>query len=69
MMNKKQIHITPTEAKVLDLLSAAKTEREIAAIQKCSLNTARKHTANIRRKTGLSRAIQLVLWWQNDKKL
>lgn len=63
-MNKKQIYITPTEAKVLDLLSAGKTEREIATIQTCSLNTVRKHTANIRRKTGKSRAIELVLWWQ-----
>lgn len=68
-MIKKQIHITPTEAKILNFLSAAKTEREIAKIQKCSLNTVRKHTANIRRKTGFSRAIELVLWWQNDKKL
>ena len=68
-MIKKQIHITPTEAKILNFLSAAKTEREIATIQKCSINTVRKHTANIRRKTGKSRAIELVLWWQNDKKL
>lgn len=66
-MNKKQIYITPTEAKVLDLLSAAKTESEIATIHKCSLNTVRKHTANIRRKTGKSRAIELVLWWQNEQ--
>ena len=63
-MIKKQIHITPTEVRILNLLSAAKTEREIATIQKCSLFTVRKHTANIRRKTGKSRAIELVLWWQ-----
>ena len=58
------IKITPTEAKILDFLAAGKTEREIAKIQKCSLFTVRKHTANIRRKTGKSRAIELVLWWQ-----
>ena len=63
-MIKKQMRITPTEAKILDLLAAGKTEREIAKIQKRSLNTVRKHTANIRRKTGKSRAIELVLWWQ-----
>ena len=62
------IKITPTEAKILDLLSAAKTEREIAKIQKCSLNTVRKNTANIRRKTGKHKAVLLALWWSENQK-
>lgn len=62
---KKITQVTKTEEKVLNLISSGLTADKIAVKLGCSLNTIRKHTANIRKKTGLKNAVSLALWWKN----
>lgn len=62
---KKITQVTKTEEKVLNLLSAGIGAEKIAGKLGCSINTVRKHTANIRKKTGLKNAVSLALWWKN----
>jgi DNA-binding CsgD family transcriptional regulator len=52
--------LSPTEARLALLLASGRTVKDFAAIQGCTLNTARTHLANLLGKTGCRRQVDLV---------
>jgi len=52
--------LSPTEARLALLLTSGKTVKDFAAIQGCTVNTARAHLAHLLHKTGCRRQVELV---------
>ena len=52
LINPDQLQLTNREQEVLDLLTAEKSTKEVAAALTISINTAKTHVRNIRRKLG-----------------
>jgi len=55
-----QLGLTATEARLAASLAAGKTVFDFAALQRCTMHTARSHLKNLMRKTGCRRQFDVV---------
>ncbi|MDH5524546.1 MAG: helix-turn-helix transcriptional regulator [Desulfobulbaceae bacterium] len=53
------LHVTPRETQIMELLSFGNSQKEIADILGCSINTVDTHIKNIKEKTGLQKANEI----------
>ena len=56
----EMLGLSPAEARLALLLAAGKTVKDFAAVQGCTVNTARAHLAHLLHKTGCRRQVELV---------
>lgn len=56
-----KLHITPRETQVMELLTLGNSQKEIAEILQCSVNTVDVHVKNIKSKTGQQKSTEIVL--------
>jgi len=56
------IHLTPTEARIVELSAQGLTDKEIADQIAVNFRTVNFHLANIRQKTKCRNKVELLLW-------
>ncbi|MDY7023729.1 MAG: response regulator transcription factor [Cyanobacteriota bacterium] len=62
------VELTPTEVRVVQLVSQGMANREIAKIMKVSQRTIESHVSNMLNKTGLNNRTELARWAIESKK-
>ena len=65
---RRDVELTPTELKVVQLVAQGKANREIADTMKVSQRTIESHVSNMLNKTGLSNRTELARWAMESQK-
>lgn len=65
---RRNVQLTPTELKVVRLVTQGLANRDIARIMKISQRTIESHISNILGKTGLHNRTELARWALESKK-
>jgi DNA-binding NarL/FixJ family response regulator len=54
--------LTPREIEVVRLVAVGKTNKEVAALLECSVETIKTHKSNILEKLNISNSVELTVW-------
>lgn len=65
---RRDVELTPTELKVVQLVAQGMANREIATIMKVSQRTIESHVSNMLSKTGLHNRTELARWAMESQK-